>query len=205
MLRQGLLALFADAAVPDDDPATIDVVADVTTLDDARGHVETGDLDVVLVDEQLPGGDVLGFVRSVARDHQDVRTVVLSGDPSDARMLAFLRAGAAGYVAQHSHPSVVYHAVLAAGTGGTFIDPGLAGRLVTLAARGSRARGPHGLTVQEIRVLGLLADDLTNREIGERLGISHETVKTHLANALSKIGARDRVEGAEIVRRDGLG
>jgi DNA-binding NarL/FixJ family response regulator len=56
-----------------------------------------------------------------------------------------------------------------------------------------------------MRVLGLLADDLTNREIGERLGISHETVKTHLANALSKIGASDRVEGAQIVRRDGLG
>ena len=203
MLRRGLSAVLVDPAVAVD--AAIDVVAEATAITDVHRHVNAGTVDVVLMDERLGGEDILGLVRTLARRRDHVRVVVLSGEPSDARMLAFLRAGAAGYVSKRSDVSVVYHAVLAASSGGTFIDPALAGRLVTLAARGTRVRGPHGLTVQEMRVLGLLADDLTNREIGASLGISPETVKSHLSSALDKIGASDRVEGAEIVRREGLG
>lgn len=95
--------------------------------------------------------------------------------------------------------------VTSVGGGGTFIDPQVAGILAALTSKGLRSyEGPFGLTVQEQRVAVLLTDGLTNREMGVQLGIAPGTVKTYVATAVAKLGARDRYEAADIVEREGI-
>lgn len=129
---------------------------------------------------------------------------MVSAPASDAALLTVLAAGANGYLVEESEPRMLHCAARAVATGGTFVDPRVAASLVRIAM-GGRFAGPFGLTVQEVKVLGFLPGGLKNREIAQRIGVSENTVKTHLRNALRKLGARDRAEGAAVAVRLGLG
>ncbi|HEX9890214.1 MAG TPA: response regulator transcription factor [Nitriliruptorales bacterium] len=133
-----------------------------------------------------------------------VRTFVFSDRFTDAEVLRVLGGGAKGVLRTPCTTVDLEHAAHSIALGRTWIDPMLANRVVAAASRGQRAPGGHGLTSQEQRALVLLPRGLTNREIGEEMGISHETVKTHLRNAFAKIGARNRHHAARIVTERGL-
>lgn len=112
--------------------------------------------------------------------------------------------GAHGLLVEPVSPRLVRQAVLVAVRGGTFVDPRVARDLVDLALTGQRSHGPYGLTVQQLRVLERLPQGLTNREIGDQLGVSDHTVKGHVREILRKLDAADRVEATVIARRRGL-
>ena len=95
-------------------------------------------------------------------------------------------------------------AVRSVASGGTFVDPSLAGKLVDAVTRGRRAVGPFGLSRTELRVLELLGDAQPNQAIARELDISVPTVKTHVQHVLRKLGAKDRYDAAVIARREGL-
>jgi two-component system NarL family response regulator len=107
-------------------------------------------------------------------------------------------------VLKESEPSVLRQAVRQVANGETYADPRIAAKLVAFATKGRRTKGPFDLTLQEMRVLEKLPKGLTNRQIGGELGISEDTVKTHLSNALRKIKAKDRAEAAAFAVREGL-
>jgi DNA-binding NarL/FixJ family response regulator len=119
-------------------------------------------------------------------------------------MLRAFAAGAKGFLVKESDPEVLRQALRMVAAGNTFVDPQVAGKLVAVATKGRRARGPYGLTLQEMRVLELLPKGLSNREIGTELSVSVETVKTHVRNAMRKLQVGDRAEAAAIAIREGL-
>lgn len=197
VVREGLAAILA--AEPD-----FDVVGEAGTGEDAiRLAGETGP-DVALVDVRLPGiSGIETCERLIARDPH-VRVVVLSSFPDNGAMVSAFSAGARAYVIKESDPAALRQAVRVVTEGDTYVDPRVAAKLVALATKGQRVRGPHGLSLQEMRVLELLPRGLTNREIGVQLRISEHTVKTHVKHAMQKLGARDRVEAAAVAMREGL-
>lgn len=130
--------------------------------------------------------------------------IVVADGFTDAELFDLLRAGAAGVLLQASAPDLLGLAIHSICAGGCFIDPQVARRVVDMAARGGRTTDPGQLTIQEQRVLALVARDLTNREIAEHLGLSPHTVKAHVRGAMGKLGATDRRHAVELARVSGL-
>jgi DNA-binding NarL/FixJ family response regulator len=156
------------------------------------------------MDVRLPGASGIEACTDLATRVPGARVVMLTSFPNEGVMMSAFAAGARGFVLKESEPPVIRQAVRTVADGDTFADPKIAGKLVALATGGRRAKGPFDLTVQEMRVLELLPRGLTNHEIGDRLGIGENTVKTHLRNLMRKLDARDRVEAAAIALREGL-
>ena len=197
VVREGLIAILGhepDFAVCGEAGDAAEAVAQATRLLP----------DVVVLDVRLPGATGVEVCADLAGRLPGARVVMLTSFPNHGVVLNAFSAGARGFVLKESEPAVIRQAVRTVADGSTFADPKVAAKLVALATRGRRAKGPFDLTLQEMRVLELLPRGLTNNEIGERLGIGENTVKTHLRNVMRKLNARDRVEAAAIARREGL-
>lgn len=197
VVREGIVAILG--AEPD-----FDVVGQAPTGELALSEVERSSPDVVVLDVRLPGMSGTDTCAALTSKHAGIRVLMLTSFPSENLILSAFTAGAKGFAVKESEPAVLRGAVRTVAAGGTFVDPKTAGKLVMLATKGRRAKGPFGLTLQELRVVSFLPRGLTNRQIGKELGISEQTVKTHLHNAMKKLRATDRAEAARIVAREGL-
>lgn len=120
--------------------------------------------------------------------------------PTDNTVVALLAAGARGLVLKESAPRRLPEALRSVLEGGVYLDPGVTQAVVTKVLTGRRARGPFGLTAREQRVMSLMATGASNPEIARQLGISTETVRTHVRNIVSKLGALDRIQAVTIAR-----
>ncbi|HEY7873798.1 MAG TPA: response regulator transcription factor [Actinomycetota bacterium] len=196
-MREGLAAVLS--AEPD-----FTVVGQAESAERALVEVDRLRPDVVLLDIRLPGMSGTEACTELLKRHPGARVIVLTSFASTGSLVQSFSAGAKGFVLKESQPAVLRDAVRTVARGDTFTDPRVGAKLVALASRNRRAKGPFGLTIQEMRVIELLPRGLTNREIGGELGISEDTVKTHVRHALRKLNARDRVEAAAIALREGL-
>jgi DNA-binding NarL/FixJ family response regulator len=173
--------------------------------DGTLARLGVADPDVVVIDA-ADGTDPTLVLAVRARTSRARTAVVLDPDAGD--VIDYLAMGVGAVVVRSSddRPEVgrLERAIRTMITGGVFLDPMIAGRLVRLATTGGRAKGPFGLTLQEMRVLELLPRGFTNKEIGRELGVSAQTVKSHLGSAMRKLQVRDRVEAAAMARETGL-
>jgi DNA-binding NarL/FixJ family response regulator len=197
VVREGIVAILGD------DP-DIQVIGQAGSGEEALEKVTTTRPDVVVMDSRLPGISGAEACLEMARRQPSARVIIVTSFPNEGAMMAAFDAQARGFLLKGSEPIVIRQAVRTVADGGTYTDPRLAARLVALATRGRRAKGPFDLTLQEMRVVELLPRGMTNREIGTVLGVSEHTVKTHLYNAMHKLGAKDRAEAAAIALREGL-
>jgi DNA-binding NarL/FixJ family response regulator len=164
-----------------------------------RSVLLDGRYDVAMLELHLRHGDALELARDLLRERPQAPLLLYTGHPepvSDLR--AAVDVGAAGVVLTSSTPQTLADAVHAVAAGGAYRDPELA---VLLA--GPEADRLAVLSPREREVLGLLADGYSGPEIAERLFLSLETVRTHIRNATTKLGARTRVQAAALVARDG--
>lgn len=197
VVREGLVSVLAD------DPEFA-VVGQAGSAEEAIQEASRLEPDVAVLDVRLPGMNGTDACGLLHAKHPRLRVIALTSFPNESTILAAFAAGARGFAVKESEPSVLRQAVRTVVGNGTYIDPRVAGKLVHLATRGRRAKGPLGLTLQEMRVAELLPRGLSNREIGRQLEISEQTVKTHLRNVMRKLGARDRTEAAALAQRQGL-
>jgi DNA-binding NarL/FixJ family response regulator len=168
------------------------------TLDEARTVLARRRFDVALLDVQLGEQSSVGLVEDLLREDPAVPIVLYTGYTSaDSMLHEAVRAGARGFVLKTSPPPRLTDALRAVAGGGTYVDPELAGQL---AADGEMQR-LSALSGRELEVLELLADGLNGQMIAERLFLSPETVRTHVRNATSKLGARTRVQAVAMVVR----
>jgi NarL family two-component system response regulator LiaR len=144
--------------------------------------------DVAVVDLLMPGGiDGVETTRRVVQSFPSVRVIALTASTDEARMTAVLRAGASGYVRKDADPELLLKAVRSVAQGRSFIDPSAAGSALTNSTASK-------LSTREVEVLREAALGRTNREIGERLFISEETVKSHVAHVLAKLELQNRTQ-----------
>jgi DNA-binding NarL/FixJ family response regulator len=151
--------------------------------------------DVVLMDVRMPAVDGIRATELLLRGDDAPRVLVLTTFENDEYVYDALRAGAAGFLLKRVPPQEIVDAVRLVARGDSLLFPASIRRL---AERYGPAGGPRpalpDLTAREAEVLSLVAAGRTNAEIAAELVLGHETVKTHVANLLAKLGARDRTQ-----------
>jgi DNA-binding NarL/FixJ family response regulator len=166
--------------------------------------------DVILMDLRMPnvgGVEATGIIKST----QTVAVVVLTTYADDESLFPALQAGASGYLTKDASAEQIEDAIMAVHRGDTWLDPVVQQRLVA-AVSARRSPGPDtrsftppdGLTAREVEVLALIADGLSNTEIGQRLFLGQATVKTHVNRIFAKTGVRDRAQAVRYAYRTGL-
>lgn len=154
-----------------------------------------------MIDVLMPGGiDGIETTRRLKRLLPQVQIIILSGYADDARVIGALRAGAITYVEKDSQPEQLLEAVRGAVQGKAIFEPTLMQRII----QAQTMKSSDVLTEREREVLRLLAEGLTNAEIAVRLSVSEETVKTHVAGILRKLGLAHRTQAAIYALRNGL-
>ncbi|HEY5431053.1 MAG TPA: response regulator transcription factor [Solirubrobacteraceae bacterium] len=168
------------------------------SLQEARLVLSRRRFDVALLDVQLGEHSSVGLVQDLLREDPAAPIVLYTGyTGSDSALHQAVRAGARGFVLKSSPAPRLTDALRAVAAGGTYVDPGLAAKL----AEGDEVQRLGSLSPRELEVLELLADGLNGQMIAERLFLSPETVRTHVRNATSKLGARTRVQAVALVVR----
>ncbi|WP_106537290.1 response regulator [Haloactinopolyspora alba] len=203
LVRAGFAALLAS------DPGT-EVVGEAGDGAEAVDLVRRHRPDVVLMDIRMPGVDGIRATEQITADPalSATRVAMLTTFEIDEYVFAALVAGASGFLAKDLEPDELLRAVRVLAAGDALLSPGATRRLVAEYASRSRpgARGDalDELTTREREVTALLAVGLSNEEIAQRLFLSPATVKTHIGRALTKTGARDRVQLVVLAYESGL-
>jgi NarL family two-component system response regulator LiaR len=195
VVREGLRFLL-------EQQAGIEVVAECGDGAEAIDAVRRHRPNVVLLDLLMPGVDGLAALRSIAAESPATRVVVLTSDVSEDHILDAVRSGATSYLLKTAGVAEVVESVHAAARGESVLDPSVAARVLQ-ELRAPKA-APAGLTPREMEVLTLVARGQSNREIGKRLYIGEETVKTHVSNILAKLHLSDRTQVAIYALQRGL-
>ncbi|WP_088317958.1 response regulator transcription factor [Kineosporia sp. R_H_3] len=187
--------------VVDADP-TLTVVAEAGTVLDAVRRAAAVRPDVAVVDLKLPDGTGIDLVRKLKEDHPGIRCVVLTSFNDDDAVAAALDAGASAFVLKTVRGTEIADTVRAVAAGRNLLDER------ALARRRAQHTDPtDALTPTEKKVLELIGDGLSNREIGDSLGLAEKTVKNHVTGLLAKMGFRRRTQAAAWVaaHRQGTG
>jgi DNA-binding NarL/FixJ family response regulator len=178
----------------------VEVVGRAQDGEEALERIEQRKPSVALVDVRMPKLGGIELTRQAKRSAPSTAILLYTGYGDRALLTEALDAGVAGFVLKEAPMDDLLRAVRAVAAGGTYVDPVLAG---TLAAASVGSKTPQ-LTQRERDVLRLLADGLSNEEIGKRLFISAETVRTHVRKAMSKLDADTRTQAVARALRDNL-
>jgi DNA-binding NarL/FixJ family response regulator len=179
-LRDGLVALL--------DQAGIEVVATAASALAAEDSVRHSEPDVALISTSLPEDDAITLTRGLMSEHPGLAVILYSDDVGQAALHGGLASGANGYALKRGSLSELTEAIERVAAGGSYVDPRLDQRIDP-----DHLNPLPQLSPREREVLTLMAQGLTAESVGERLGVSVETVRTHTRNAIRKTGARNRV------------
>jgi DNA-binding NarL/FixJ family response regulator len=157
--------------------------------------------DLVLMDLRMPGGDGVDATRAIVAAHPATRVVVLTTYETDQDILRAIEAGASGYLLKDIAPAELARSVRAAAAGETVLATSAQ---TALLGRVQGRQAAPALSVQEVKVLRLAADGLTNAAIGGQLFIGEATVKTYLSRAYEKLGVSDRTSAVRRALELGL-
>lgn len=152
--------------------------------------------DVVLLDVSMPGWDGLATAERIATACPAAAIVMLTASEDQDRLLAAFKAGARGYVLKGVSVQELARVIRGAVAGESYVSPSLAAEMLALLTRGKAPDPLQELTDREREILALIGTGLTNRAIGDRLGLSEKTIKHYVTNILQKLQVRSRVEAA---------
>jgi len=196
MVREGLRSMLAGERM--------EIVGEAANGREAVQTLTETSPDVVLLDLELPDTNGLTLLRRIREIAPDVQVLVLTMHEDPARVRQAVQAGAAGYVLKGVDRAELLASVRAVTTGESVLDPRLLRAVieVTDAGRTPASAAQTTLSAIELDLLRLVADGLTNRQIGARLNWSQATVKKYVQRVLEKLGVIDRTQAAaEAVRR----
>ena len=190
MVRRGI------ADILESDPR-IEVVGEASSAEQAKGRILAVKPDVALLDVKLPGGSGIDLCRELQGAAPDVGCVMLTAYDDDEAMTSAVIANAMGYVLKDIRGSGLIDTVLRVASGRSALDPATV-RLARARLQTGPAEDPRiaQLNTRERQVLELIADGLTNRQIGTRLGVTEKTIKNYVSNLLAKLGLQSRTQAA---------
>jgi DNA-binding NarL/FixJ family response regulator len=158
--------------------------------------------DVAVLDGRLPDGSGIDVCRDVRSVDPTIRALILTSYDDDEALFAAIMAGAAGYVLKQITGTDLVDAVRRVAAGQSLIDPSLTMRVLERVRHGSGTPAElEGLTEREREIFALIAEGLTNRQIGERLFLAEKTVKNYVSGLLAKLGVERRTQAAVLAAR----
>jgi two-component system, NarL family, response regulator DevR len=189
LVRQGLRAVLETHGKADN----IQVIGEASGIGQARAALVSLQPDVLLLDIRLPDGSGLDYCRELKATHPNVRVLILTSESTDSLIYKAVLAGAQGYLVKEIDPEGLVKAIIDAADGKSVLPSDIAGTVMQmLRDKAVRADPLESLSPQEVRVVSLIAEGLTNKEIGDRLNLSDNTVKNYLVNAFEKLGVKRR-------------
>jgi two-component system response regulator DevR len=160
--------------------------------------------DVVVMDVRLRDGSGIEATREIRARWPEIQVLMLTSFADDEALFASIMAGASGYVLKQIRGRDLLRAVRTVGNGGSLLDPAVTAAVLQRLRRGKHLFGDERLgrlSGQEERILKLIADGRTNRQIGEELGLAEKTVKNYVSNILGKLDVERRAEAAAYLAR----
>jgi len=181
----------------------LEVVETVDTLRRARAVMATVSPDVVVLESRLPDGAAIAAVPDLRRACPASKVVLLTSGPDASAAAEAVGAGCSGLVSRTGTLDELVAAVRGVAAGQVYVSPGVLAKLLPRLQRVTQRPG-WDLTARELEILQLLGEGLSNAAIAARLVVSVHTVRNHVQNLLSKLGAHSKLEALVIALREGL-
>ena len=200
VVRQGIVSLL-------EHHSGFQVVAQAASAAEAIAQAHLYRPDVIVMDIRLPDGSGIEATREIRAEHPEIRVVMLTSYPDDEAIFASIVAGASGYLLKQVRGRDLVAALEAVGRGGSLLDPAITEQVldrVRRIASGTYQDELAGLTNQERRILLLVAEGKTNKEIAAEIFLSDKTVKNYVSSILSKLNLQRRAQAAAFVARHRL-
>jgi two-component system, NarL family, response regulator DevR len=184
------------------------VVGEAANGADAIREAERVKPDLVVMDVRMPGGiDGIEACRDIRAQNSDVHVLMLTSFGDERAVMSSILAGAGGFMLKEVRTQQLVEAMRVVGRGGSTLDPQSAASVIDQIRKGNvvteEDRIASELNERELKILDLIAEGMTNREIGAQLYLSEKTVKHHVSDILAKLGMTRRVEAAAFaIRRD---
>lgn len=196
VVRKGLRALLE--AEPD-----FEVVGEAGKAADALRRVGFDSPDVVVLDVRLPDGSGVELCRDIRSQFPDVKVLMLTSYADEEALMSAILAGASGYLLKRIDSLALVESLRKVGRGESLLDEEMVSKLFSALRGGGRASDPliAKLSEQEKRILDLIAEGLTNRQISETMFLAEKTVKNYVSNLLTKLGMSRRSEAAAYAAR----
>jgi two-component system response regulator DevR len=197
LVRRGLKGLL-------ESDLTIEVVGEAGSADDAVSQAASLEPDVVVMDVRMPGRSGVEACRDIRAAREETRVLMLTSFADDEALFTSIMAGASGYFLKNVKGNDLVEGIHQVARGQSLLDPAVTARvLARLRGDLTPTAGEVGedLTPQERKILNLVAEGLTNRQIGERVHLAEKTVKNYVSNILMKLGLSRRAEAAAYMAR----
>jgi two-component system, NarL family, response regulator DevR len=197
LVRRGLRALL-------ESDLTIEVVGEAGSADEAVASSATTTPDVVVMDVRMPGRSGIEACRDIRAHREETKVLILTSFADDEALFSAIMAGASGYVLKQILGNDLLDAIHRVAKGESLLDPSVTGRVLArirgdvIAGDGA---GVEQLTPQERRIIALVAEGMTNRQIGEKVHLAEKTVKNYVSNILMKLDLSRRAEVAAFMAR----
>ncbi|MGD2143813.1 MAG: response regulator transcription factor [Anaerolineae bacterium] len=192
----------------------LDAQPDFAVVGEARDGLEAIEKtrqtrpDVVLMDIRMPNCDGLEATRRIKAQMSEAKVVMLTVSDDEQDLATAVKHGADGYLLKDLQPEELFEQLRRVGRGEAPLSRGMTGKLFNQLARRSRpvpkSKAADALSEREADVLALVVEGFTNREIGEELGIAHNTVKNHLRSVYAKLSVKNRTQAAAFAVGHGL-
>jgi DNA-binding NarL/FixJ family response regulator len=180
----------------------IEIVGEAGTAEEAVGRILATSPDVAVLDVRLPDGSGVEVCRDVRSARPDLACIMLTSYADDEALFDAIMAGASGYVLKQVRGSDLIDAVRKVADGQSLLDPRVTAKVIERLRRGPEEdERLRNLTDQERKILVLLSDGLTNRQIAEGMFLAEKTVKNYVSNLLAKMGMSRRTEAAVYAAR----
>ena len=190
VVREGLRALLARRE-------GFEVVGQAGTVEQAIAEAARTEPDVIVMDVRLPDGSGIEACREIREVRPETKVIMLTSYADDDAVFASILAGAAGYVLKQIRGTDLVGAVRTVASGQSMLDPRAASQLMARLRDQSAKRDPlAGLSAQVRKILELIGEGLTNRQIGERMFLAEKTVKNYVSALFAKLGMERRTQAA---------
>ncbi|MGH7540379.1 MAG: response regulator [Gemmatimonadota bacterium] len=180
----------------------MEVVGEAGTAAEGLSRIPPTRPEVAVLDVRLPDGNGVEVCREIRSRHPEIQCLILTSFADDEALFQAIMAGAAGYLLKQLKGADIVDAVRHVSDGQSLLDPAVTSRVLERLRQGPKEDDSlASLTEQERRILGLIAEGLTNRQIAERIHLAEKTVKNYVSNVLSKLGMERRTQAAVYAAR----